>query len=107
MELFEEYGKVDSVKMLRGVGENAPTIGLVFMPGETAAEKAIEALQGEELEGQPIKIEMSFEHIHIHHGENRRPIPPIDEEDDEVDMDENDDQPDNDYEPSEEPNWEV
>lgn len=105
MELFEEYGKVDSVKMLRGVGENTPIIGMVSMVSEIGAERAIEALQGEVLLGHAIKIEPSFEHIHVHHGADYKPTPI--EEDDEEEDDEGEEETPTDYEPSEEPDWEV
>ncbi|MEL7341852.1 MAG: RNA-binding protein, partial [Bacteroidota bacterium] len=50
-EIFEEYGKVDSVKILRGVGENAQVVAFVFMPREVAAEDAMDELQGTEILG--------------------------------------------------------
>ena len=45
-DVFEDFAKVESVKILRGVGDTAAAMGFVFMMREAAAQEAIEALHG-------------------------------------------------------------
>ena len=58
-ELFSEYGDVDSAKVIKYKDSNrSKGFGFVEMDDESAA-KAIEALEGHELEGRPLKVNQS------------------------------------------------
>jgi RNA recognition motif-containing protein len=57
LEAFEEFGQVDSVKILkeRGSGESRG-FGFVEMPAEAEAQSAINGLNGKELKGGKLKV---------------------------------------------------
>ena len=58
-ELFSEYGDVESPKVIKYKDSNrSKGFGFVEMDDESAA-KAIEALEGHELEGRPLKVNQS------------------------------------------------
>tara|TARA_B100001142_G_C14321497_1_gene650629 strand:- start:951 stop:1196 length:246 start_codon:yes stop_codon:yes gene_type:complete len=58
-ELFSEYGDVESAKVIKYKDSNrSKGFGFVEMDDESAA-KAIEALEGHELEGRPLKVNQS------------------------------------------------
>ena len=54
---FEEYGQVDSTKIItdRETGRSKG-FGFIEMPNQEEAEKAIEGLNGKELEGRAVKV---------------------------------------------------
>ena len=57
---FEEYGRVDSTKIItdRETGRSKG-FGFIEMPNQEEAEKAIEGLNGKELEGRAVKVNES------------------------------------------------
>jgi RNA recognition motif-containing protein len=57
LKAFEEFGQVDSVKILkeRGSGESRG-FGFVEMPAEAEAQSAINGLNGKELKGGKLKV---------------------------------------------------
>ena len=57
---FGEYGQVDSAKIITD-RETGRSKGFVFieMPNQEEAEKAIEGLNGKELEGRAVKVNES------------------------------------------------
>ena len=57
---FEEYGQVDSTKIItdRETGWSKG-FGFIEMPNQEEAEKAIEGLNGKELEGRAVKVNES------------------------------------------------
>ena len=57
---FEEYGQVDSTKIItdRETGRSKG-FGFIEMPNQEEAEKAIEGLNGKELEGRAVKVNES------------------------------------------------
>ena len=57
---FEEYGQVDSAKIItdRETGRSKG-FGFIEMPNQEEAEKAIEGLNGKELEGRAVKVNES------------------------------------------------
>ena len=58
-ELFSEYGDVESAKVIKYKDSNrSKGFGFVEMDDQSAA-KAIEALEGHELEGRPLKVNQS------------------------------------------------
>ena len=58
-ELFSEYGDVESAKVIKYKDSNrSKGFAFVEMDDESAA-KAIEALEGHELEGRPLKVNQS------------------------------------------------
>ena len=60
LELFEEFGKVESVKIIteRGSGTSRG-FGFVEMPAEDEAQSAINDLNGKELKGGTLKVSES------------------------------------------------
>ena len=55
--LFAEYGKVSSAKILRDMfTQESRGFGFVEMPGQTEAQKAIEELNTHELKGKKIVV---------------------------------------------------
>jgi RNA recognition motif-containing protein len=59
-ELFSEYGDVESAKVIKYKDSNrSKGFGFVEMDDDSAAAKAIEALEGHELEGRPLKVNES------------------------------------------------
>ena len=58
IEIFEEFGEVDSVKIFRSPGAST-CLCILEMPSERGALEAIEELNGEELEGLKMKVERS------------------------------------------------
>ncbi|NPA43769.1 MAG: RNA-binding protein [Chlorobi bacterium] len=56
-ELFEAYGRVDSVKIItdRFTGRSKG-FGFVEMPDEDEAQAAIQALNGKEVDGRPLRV---------------------------------------------------
>lgn len=58
-ELFSEYGDVESAKVIKYKDSNrSKGFGFVEMDDDSAA-KAIEALEGHELDGRPLKVNQS------------------------------------------------
>tara|TARA_Y100001970_G_scaffold292252_1_gene432750 strand:+ start:37270 stop:37515 length:246 start_codon:yes stop_codon:yes gene_type:complete len=58
-ELFSEYGDVESAKVIKYKDSNrSKGFGFVEMDDESAS-KAIEALEGHELDGRPLKVNQS------------------------------------------------
>ncbi len=58
-ELFAEYGEVESAKVIKYKDSNrSKGFGFVEMDDDSAS-KAIEALEGHELEGRPLKVNQS------------------------------------------------
>ena len=58
-ELFSQYGEVSSAKVIKYKDSNrSKGFGFVEMDDDSAA-KAIEALEGFELEGRPFKVNQS------------------------------------------------
>lgn len=58
-ELFSQYGEVESAKVIKYKDSNrSKGFGFVEMDDESAA-KAIEALEGHELDGRPLKVNES------------------------------------------------
>jgi len=57
LEAFEEFGQVESVKIIteRGSGESRG-FGFVEMPAEAEAQSAINGLNGKELKGGTLKV---------------------------------------------------
>tara|TARA_B100001750_G_scaffold217978_1_gene203733 strand:- start:441 stop:710 length:270 start_codon:yes stop_codon:yes gene_type:complete len=57
---FEEYGQVDSTKIItdRETGRSKG-FGFIEMPNQEEAEKAIEGLNGKELDGRAVKVNES------------------------------------------------
>ena len=57
---FEEYGQVDSTKIItdRETGRSKG-FGFIEMPNQEEAEKAIEVLNGKELDGRAVKVNES------------------------------------------------
>ena len=57
---FGEYGQVDSAKIItdRETGRSKG-FGFIEMPNQEEAEKAIEGLNGKELEGRAVKVNES------------------------------------------------
>lgn len=84
LEMFEDYGDVDSVQVLRGAKE---AIALVEMPKNGEAGAAIDELDESELNGIMIRVESWHDHINRTEKASVRPI----EDDDDDDDDEIDD----------------
>jgi len=61
-EIFEEYGKVDSAKIImdRTTGKSKG-YGFVEMPDETSANAAIKELNGAEVEGKVVVVKVANE----------------------------------------------
>lgn len=59
-ELFEEHGAVDEVQVLtdRDTGRSRG-FGFVQMPNDDEAERAIEALDGTDFRGRPLKVNVA------------------------------------------------
>ena len=55
---FGEYGQVDSAKIITD-RETGRSKGFIEMPNQEEAEKAIEGLNGKELEGRAVKVNES------------------------------------------------
>ncbi len=57
LEAFEEFGQVESVKIIteKGSGESRG-FGFVEMPAEAEAQSAIKGLNGKELKGGMLKV---------------------------------------------------
>jgi RNA recognition motif-containing protein len=57
LEAFEEFGQVESVKIIteKGSGESRG-FGFVEMPAEAEAQSAIDGLNGKELKGGMLKV---------------------------------------------------
>ena len=56
-EIFEEYGEVSSAKIITDkISGRSKGFGFVEMPDDEAAKKAIEALNGSEVEGRSIVV---------------------------------------------------
>jgi RNA recognition motif-containing protein len=56
-EAFEAYGQVESARIIKDMySGRSKGFGFVEMPSETEASSAIEALNGKELKGRPIKV---------------------------------------------------
>ena len=57
LEAFEEFGQVESVKIIteRGSGQSRG-FGFVEMPAEAEAQSAIKGLNGKELKGGMLKV---------------------------------------------------
>lgn len=56
-EIFEEYGEVSSAKIITDkISGRSKGFGFVEMPDDEAAKKAIEALNGSEVEGRTIVV---------------------------------------------------
>ncbi len=61
-ELFEEYGEVTSAKIIFDkYSGKSKGFGFVEMPDETQAKKAIEVLNGSEVQGRKIIVNESIE----------------------------------------------
>ena len=61
-ELFKEYGEVTSVKIIIDkYSGKSKGFGFVEMPNETEAKKAIEKLNGAEVQGKNIVVNESIE----------------------------------------------
>ncbi|MFQ6108639.1 MAG: RNA recognition motif domain-containing protein [Candidatus Aminicenantales bacterium] len=59
-ELFEQYGEVTSVKIIKDrMTGRSKGFGFVEMPDETQAEEAIAKLNGSEVEGRNIKVNVA------------------------------------------------
>ena len=83
LRLFEEYGSVDTVQILRGSRE---AIALVDMPSVRDAEDAIKGVDGTEIGGFEVHVEFLHDHI-----TPKSPIKPIvldDDDDDDDDFEE-------------------
>ncbi|MCK4793343.1 MAG: RNA-binding protein [Desulfobacteraceae bacterium] len=57
LEAFEEFGQVESVKIIteRGSGQSRG-FGFVEMPAEAEAQSAINGLNGKELKGETLNV---------------------------------------------------
>lgn len=56
-KLFEEYGKVSSVKIIRDIfTQESRGFGFVEMPGQTEGKKAIDELNTQELKGKKLVV---------------------------------------------------
>jgi hypothetical protein len=56
-EIFEQYGEVDSVKIITDkMSGRSKGFGFIEMPSDEDAQKAIEALNGSEVEGRQIVV---------------------------------------------------
>ena len=56
-KLFEEYGNVESVKIITDTYTGkSKGFGFVEMPNDEEARKAMESLDGKELSGRPLKV---------------------------------------------------
>jgi len=90
-EIFEEYGRVVSIKVFKDPNPNTPkALAFVEMRSETAATQAIESLNGTELDGFPIKVEISSDIIN--HNKAKIAVSKVDDllDEDEEDEDEDD-----------------
>jgi len=57
IEAFEEFGQVESVKMITEMGSGeSREFGFVEMPAEAEARSAINGLNGKELKGGTLKV---------------------------------------------------
>lgn len=83
-ELFEEYGDVQSIKVFRSLDSASPSLAIVDMRRDAAAEAALKALDGEVIGNTPLRVEISQDMVR--HNPNR-PKPPVldDEDEDEAD----------------------
>jgi len=72
-EIFEEFGRVMSVKMFKDkASSQANVLAFVEMRTQSAAEDAIDALNGTDLDGFSLKVELSHDKISKH-----KPIVPV------------------------------
>ncbi|MFQ6038732.1 MAG: RNA recognition motif domain-containing protein [Candidatus Aminicenantales bacterium] len=59
-EIFEEHGEVTSVKILKdNFTGRSRGFGFVEMPNQEEAEKAINSLNGKEVEGRKIRVNVA------------------------------------------------
>ena len=57
LEAFEEFGQVESVKIITDkVSGESRGFGFVEMPAEAEAQSAINGLNGKELKGETLKV---------------------------------------------------
>ena len=72
-ELFEEYGEVTSAKIIFDkYSGKSKGFGFVEMPNEAEAKKAIEELNGAEIQGRKIIVNESIERERRRGGDDRR-----------------------------------
>jgi RNA recognition motif-containing protein len=72
-ELFEEYGEVTSAKIIFDkYSGKSKGFGFVEMPNEAEAKKAIEELNGSEVQGRKIVVNESIERAERRGNFNRR-----------------------------------
>ncbi|MCI4671613.1 MAG: RNA-binding protein [Bacteroidia bacterium] len=86
-EIFEEHGDVVSVKIFRSLDGLTPTLGFVEMKRDREAEAALKALNGLVIGDTAMKVELSNDMVKSH---NKPVSPPIDEDEEEDDYDEED-----------------
>lgn len=88
-EIFEEYGRVMSVKIFKDPNpETKKSLAFVEMRSESAASQAMESLNGTDLDGYMIKVEISSDIIN--HSRSKAIVPPVEDllDDDEEEDDE-------------------
>lgn len=56
MRLFKPFGEVERINLRTKSGNNARAFGLIVMPDEAAGYKAIDALNGKNIDGRPISV---------------------------------------------------
>jgi RNA recognition motif-containing protein len=58
--VFEEYGTVDSVRLITDQGTSQPKgFGFVEMPAASEAQAAIAGLHGKEVQGRPLTVNVA------------------------------------------------
>lgn len=61
-EVFEEYGTVDSVKIIKDkFSGRSKGFGFVEMPDDSDAQSAVDGLEGAELEGRNLRVNKARE----------------------------------------------
>jgi len=61
-EVFEEYGTVDSVKIIKDkFSGRSKGFGFIEMPDDADAQKAVDGLEGAELEGRNLRVNQARE----------------------------------------------
>ncbi len=77
-EMFEEYGRVMSVKIFKDPNpETKKSLAFVEMRSESAASQAMESLNGTDYDGYMIKVEISSDIII--HSKSKVIVPPVED----------------------------
>lgn len=63
-EIFEEYGRISSVKLFRSVDGTTPALGFIEMTRERDAQAAIADLNGKRIGNSRLKVELSSDVFH-------------------------------------------